>query len=247
MMQIGAQLWLFHSLLDEGQMETVLTRLKEAGYSCVETMYGKPPSHRAILDRLDLRCYATHIALSALPPGAELTDFAHRMGAETVCVSGLLRWQERAADDYRRAAEALNAWGKRFQEEGLALHYHNHDFEFAIVERASTGMDILLPQLDPAVVSLCFDAGWAVRAGVDPVEFATKHASLIKTLHLRDFRGALSVPLGAGDMNLSQIVPAMVALPNVQAALVEQDPATETPIEDMAISRRFLKEQFGLG
>lgn len=210
----GAQLWLLHSLVDEDAMEAVLTQLKAAGYTCVETMYGKPLQHRAVLDRIGLRCYATHIALSAMPPGAEVADFAHRLGAETICVSGLLRWQERAADDYRRGAEALNAWGARFHQERLALHYHNHDFEFAAVEATLTGMEILLSQLDPALVSLCFDGGWAVRAGQDPLEFATKNGSRIKTLHVRDFRGTQSVPLGAGDMDLSHIIPRLVALPH---------------------------------
>ena len=245
-MQIGAQLWLFHSVLDEDAMEAVLTQLKGADYACVETMFGQPPQQRAVLDRLGLRGYATHVALSAMPPEAELADFAHRMGAETICVSGLLHWHERTAEDYRRAAEALNVWGKRLQEEGLALHYHNHDFEFDVVEGAATGMDLLLSHLDPTRVSLCFDAGWAFKAGHDPLPFAARHTAQIKTVHLRDFRGAESVSLGAGDMDLSRIIPALTALPHLQAMLVEQDPATQTPVEDMAKSRRFLKEQFGL-
>ena len=170
-MQIGAQLWLFHALIDEDSMETILTHLKAADYACIETMYGKPPQHRSVLDRLGLQCYATHIALCAMPEEAELVNFARRMGAETICVSGLLRWQERDADDYRRSAEALNVCGRRLRSEGLALAYHNHDFEFASVEGASTGMDLLLSGLDPEAASLCFDAGWAARAGHDPVAF----------------------------------------------------------------------------
>ncbi len=227
-------------------MGGVLAQLKEAGYACVETMFGRPPQRRAALDRLHLRCYAVHVALSAMPPEAELIDFTQGMGAETVCVSGLLRWEERAADDYRRAGEALNVWGQRLQNNGLALHYHNHDFEFAVVEGGATGMDLLLSRLDPGLVSLCFDAGWAFRAGHDLVRFAAQHASRIRTAHLRDFRGANSVPLGAGDIDLPGIVSALAALPHLQAMLVEQDPATETPVEDMAVSRRFLSAQCGL-
>ncbi len=245
-MHIGAQLWLFNAVLDEGEMEAILTELKAADYACVETMYGKPPKTRGVLDRLGLPCYATHAALSAMPPGRELADFAQGLGAQVVCVSGLIRWHEREADDYRRAADALNEWGQRLQNEGLTLHYHNHDFEFAVVEGAATGMDILLSRLDPAAAPLCFDAGWAVRAGHDPARFLTEHAARIGTLHLRDYRGEESVPLGAGDMDFSRLVPTLAALPNLRAALVEQDPATVTPFEDMAASRRFLKERFGL-
>ena len=245
-MQIGAQLWLFHALLDEDSMETILTHLKAAGYACVETMYGKPPQNRSVLDRLDLTCCATHIALCTMPEGAKLADFARRIGTETICVSGLLRWQEREADDYRRSAEALNVWGRRLKSEGLALAYHNHDFEFAGVEGAATGMDLLLSGLDPEVVSLCFDAGWAERAGHDSADFLRQHPAHIRMLHLRDFRSAQSVPLGAGDLDLSSVLTTLPSLPNLQAILVEQDPGTTTPAEDMAESRRFLKERFSL-
>ena len=245
-MQIGAQLWLFHTVMEDDVMTSILTQLRDAKYDYVETMYGKPPQNRAVLDSIGLRCYATHVALSAMPPRAELVDFAHRMGAETVCVSGLVRWNERTADDYRRGAAALNEWGARLQEDGLALHYHNHEFEFDAVEGAKTGMEMLLSDLDPSLVWLCFDAGWTSRSGHDPITFAAQYAQRIQTVHLRDFRGTQSVPLGAGDLDLTRIVPPLFALPQVQAILIEQDPATETPVADMADSRRFLQERFGL-
>lgn len=101
-------------------------------------------------------------------------------------------------------------------------------------------MDLLLAGCDPSRVGLCFDAGWAVRAGLDLLVFARTRAEWIGTLHLRDFRGAASVPLGAGDLDLRGTVPELLALPRLRAALVEQDPGGETPEAEMAQSRRFL-------
>ncbi len=254
-MQIGAQLWLFNAVLDENEMENILIPLKDSGYDFVEKLYNKPPHDAQVLNRLKMSCYATHIALSIMPPAPEsasdekneeVTDFVRNLGARIVCVSGLLQWRERSADDYRRSAAALNQWGRRLQAEGIALHYHNHEFEFEAVEGATTGMDILLSLLEPSVISLCFDAGWAALAGEDSVHFMRRHGDRIGTLHLRDFRGSVSVPLGSGDIDLSGILSLLPSLPNLQGVLVEQDPGTETPVADMIQSRLFLKNRFGL-
>ena len=239
-------MWLFSDIIDENNLETILTQLKDADYVCLETMFGKPPLRRDLLDRLGLTCYATHVALAAMPERTELTEFAHAMGAETVCVSGLIQWDERSADDYRRAADALNVLGAQLREDGLSLHYHNHDFEFAVVNGTATGMDLLASHLDPAVAPFCFDAGWALLAGHDAAEFAAKYASRIGTLHLRDFRDKKSVRLGAGSLDLAPVIAQIDALPNLRAVLVEQDPGTETAVEDMTASRRFLRDRFGL-
>lgn len=238
---IGAQLWLFNQVHDEAAMNDILAELADAGYAFVETMHGHPPFSRAPLDALGLPCYAVHVALSGMPDAAQLVDHVHGMGARVVCVSGLLQWLERGADDYRRSADALNEWGARLARDGIALHYHNHDFEFAPMDGPTTGMDLLLPRLDGAAVELCYDMGWHALAGGDPMAFLHAHGPRVGTLHLRDFRGKTSVPLGAGDVDLLPVIDAAGALPNLRAVLVEQDPGTATPLEDMRVSRRWLE------
>ena len=222
-------------------MELILARLGEAGYEWIETMFGNPPRDRECLDRMGVSCYATHIALSLLPDLGDLTNFCHQMDAKVVCISGLLQWNERGADDYRRSADALNTLGHHLNDEGLTLQYHNHEFEFALVEGEATGMDLLLFGLDPEVVSLCVDAGWASLAGHDPVAFMLQHPDRIGTVHLRDFKGAKSVPLGRGDLDLKSTIAVLPKLPSAQVVLVEQDPGTADPVGDMIGSLRFLE------
>ena len=127
------------------------------------------------------------------------------------------------------------------QQEGLGLHYHNHDFEFAPVEGMQTGMDLLLEELDSSAVSLCFDAGWAAKAGHDPVAFLRLHAARIRTLYLRDFRGADLVALGGGRSTSPPSSRPCPPCRNLHAALVEAGSGTKTPVEDMAASRHFLQ------
>ena len=239
-MRIGAQLWLFHTVLDECEMDGILSRLGEAGYDCVETVFGKPPSSREILDRVGMACYATHFALSSKTEVGEIVDYCHRMGAKVACVSGLLEWNERTADDYRRSVEALNSLGRQLRDQGISLQYHNHDFEFDRFEDGGTMMDFLVSNFDPKEVSLCFDAGWAAKAGHDPVEFMLRHWEIIQTLHLRDFKGATSVPLGQGDLDLKATLDSLPQLPALGAVMVEQDPGTPDPVGDLIQSRKYL-------
>ena len=246
-MEIGAQLWLFNQVSDEAEMASILSRLGEAGYRSVETMFGKPPWRAADLERFGLTPYAAHLGLStALDPQTKLIDALGELGAKTVCVSGLIRWNERSADDYRRSAKALNTLGQMLQGDGISLHYHNHDFEFALVEGDLCGMDLLLGELDFGSVSLCFDADWAALAGAAPADFMIQNAPRIGTLYLRDFKGKESVRLGAGDIDLGAILHAAKSLPSLKAIQIEQDPGTATPVEDMAASLSYLENNFDL-
>ena len=241
-MNIGAQLWLFQSILDESEMAATLATLKDAGYDCIESMFGRPPQSLETLNQIGMSCYATHTSLSARKDPAEGIQFCHRIGAKVVCISGLLEWNERTADDYRRSAAALNTLGAQLREVGLSLQYHNHDFEFELVEGESTGMDLLISTLDPNAVSLCFDAGWARYAGADPVQFLLRHKQIVTTLHLRDFKGKTSVALGDGDHDLKSIFDALPSLPALNAIMVEQDPGTSDPVGDMVKSRKLLAD-----
>ena len=168
------------------------------------------------------------------------------MGTNVVCVSGLLEWNDRTGEDYRRSAEAMNALGRRFRNEGLSLQYHNHDFEFDLVEDDVTGFDILLSNVDYEAVSLCFDAGWATRAGQNPVEFILRHQEIIRTIHLRDFQDGTSVSLGQGDLDLNSTLEILTKLTKLGAVMVEEDPGTSDPVGDMIKSRTYLVEAMKL-
>jgi sugar phosphate isomerase/epimerase len=159
---------------------------------------------------------------------------------------GLLQWNERSANDYRMAAHALNERGRRLRDEGIHLHYHNHDFEFAQVDGAATGMDILLDELESDVVDLCLDIGWLWRAGLDPVKWMQQHREQIGYLHVRDFAGDKSVPLGQGNIQLKPIFETLHSLPAVRWSVVEQDPTSPDPLRSMSESRAYLQETSGL-
>ena len=245
-MILAAQLWIFSQAADwDAQAENSLRQLAEAGYESVEGLYGKPPMSPDILQAAGIAYGAAHLTPQNLEPLEPLRDFLLAMGAGHVCSSGPLQWSERTADDYRKTAAFLNETGRALRSQGIRLHYHNHEFEFERVDGDRTAMALLLAELDPNFVTLCFDAGWAERAGQNAADFLREYAARIGVLHLRDFHGPQSVPLGRGEMDLAAQIALLPRLPNLQYLAVEQDPS-DSPTEDMQVSRRYLRNAFGL-
>lgn len=246
-MIVAGQLYVFtRSSMLEDDVEGVLGRMAEAGYEAIEGMLGRPPIARDVVDAVGLRYLAPHCGLRNVEPLSDTIRFCRAMGAEAICSSGLLTWDKRSGDDYRASAEALNRIGAKLQAEGIELLYHNHDFEFLEVEPGKTGMDLLLESLDSRLVRLCFDAGWVWVAGHDPAQFLAEHGEKIGLLHMRDFLGRESVPLGQGDMELTAVCAEAAKLPNLRALVVEQDPTTPDPMGDMVKSRTYLRDTHGI-
>ena len=245
-MIIAAQLYIFTRMPDlDERIVGLLRGLAEVGYESVEAIADKAPHDLPTLQAAGIAYGAAHLTPPGLEPLEPRLDFLQKVGARHVCSSGPLQWNARTADDYRRTAAFLNAKGQRLREHGIGLHYHNHEFEFAPVEGERTAMDLLLAELDPDAVTLCFDAGWAERAGQNAGEFLSEHGESIRFLHLRDFRGAQSVPLGQGDIDLAAQIALLPHLPHLEYLVIEQDPSAD-PLADMQASRHYLRDTFGL-
>ena len=244
---IGAQLYIFQEKFDlERSLDVILEGLAQAGYGAVEGSPGQETDYRQELDRLGLRYIAPHVNPSKLKDLGAIAAYLRVMGGKDICSSGLLEWNRRAADDYRAAIRFLNEAGRQLRAQGIHLHYHNHEFEFERVEGDRTGMDLLLEGLDADATDLGLDVGWVWRAGLDTARFLREHRERIGYIHLRDFRGAESVPIGQGEMELAPIMDALHELPHLRWVVVEQDPTAPDPMQAMRDSRNYLKIHFGL-
>ena len=208
-------------------------------------MHGNHPRSRSEIEVTGLSCYATHFALSAAPPVAEIVERCQNLGASAVCVSGLQEWNSRTLQDYQDSARLLNQLGSVLRGHGISTLYHNHEFEFVEQAHGWTGIDVLLSELDPLSVSLCFDAGWAQLVGHDPARFIGDNHNRIGLVHLRDFKDGKSVALGQGEFDLTPIISALSRIPHLDKVMIEQDPGLD-PIGDMVESRRFVREKFGI-
>ena len=72
---------------------------------------------------------------------------------------------QQVATPDQQLAEQLNRVGERCQAVGLQLAYHNHDFEFAVIDN-TTPYEILLTQTDATLVKMEIDLYWAAKMQV---------------------------------------------------------------------------------
>jgi sugar phosphate isomerase/epimerase len=166
-LSVGAQLYIFRDKLDlDRDLATILDSLARDGYSAVEGSPGHQTRYKAELATRGLRYAAPHVVLSDLDDLPSIIEYSDAMGSYDICSSGLLQWNQRSAADYRASAQVLNERGARLHDAGIHLHYHNHDFEFHKVDGTTTGMDILLNELDLNLVDFCLDVGLGVARGI---------------------------------------------------------------------------------
>ena len=243
---LGLQLIVFGGHYDiNAQTEEILDAVVEAGYSTVEGGAQDAGGYRKKLDGRGLLYGGSHVTPSALGNVTPLVDYLRVMEAHDVCNSGLIRWHDRTAEDYRQTIKILNEAGHRLRDENIHLHYHNHDFEFDKVEGEKTGLDLLLDGLDPQAVDFCVDVAWVQKAGHDPAEFLRHHGDRIGYIHLKDYDAEDWKELGQGRVDWPSVLTAVAELPSVRWAMVEQDTTIRDPKESVAISRRFLRDTFG--
>lgn len=268
---IGLQLYTLGDIAHA--LDDTLARVAAIGFRTVElaASYGRTPAElRQALDRAGLRCTSSHLRLTrgqdyarlaaearvigfdrvihpmfTFPPGVDLRTRPGETFAEVIGRIGLAM----TADQWKAEAELLNTAGAALKAEGLRVGYHNHNVEFAPGPGGRTGLDILLQETDPALVTFEMDAGWVAAAGLDPVDLLRSHPGRFELMHVKDIRASTKpnfalhqdpAEVGSGSMNWRRILPAAYAA-GVRRFFVEQEPPfARDRLESVAISFRYL-------
>lgn len=168
--------------------------IKEVGYDFVElngrNFADRAPSElRKILDDAGLPAPASHVDYTSLSDTPEqLAETAATLGCDYV----ILPWlsdDQRSKEDYKRHADMLNRAAVVLSAANIKLAYHNHHFEFFDLGDGVTGMDILLAETDPALVSFELDFFWAALANVNITKLFAAHPGRFKLCHIKDMAG----------------------------------------------------------
>ena len=128
-------------------IDAILRTLAEQGYQGVELPFAMEVS--PLLAKYGLHYAALHIAPEDLGKPDELIPHLHQQGCQEVCISGPLGWEDHSHDNFRRSCDFLNQHAAAFRQQGIRLHYHNHEFEFLADEQGQTPFAILSQHLDP--------------------------------------------------------------------------------------------------
>jgi sugar phosphate isomerase/epimerase len=263
---IGLQLYTVRDAVAK-DLPGTLRQLAEIGYREVElagTTRTAAELRKLIADH-GLACPSIHTSMAELQTGAEQKiEFAGALGSQYLVCSfpwtADSRFRNSTAtqgiaagitlDDWKWNAEQLNRIGELARKAGVRCGYHNHNMEFRSYDGV-TAFDELLRLTDPALVTMELDIAWVVTAGVDPLQYLTKHADRIALLHVKEVRKDLRVTrdrveaqtteVGSGQIDWKKLFAAMDPQ-RIRHYFVEQENFDRPPMEAVKISYEYLRE-----
>ena len=209
MTQIAIQLYTLRDL--DYSVPELLTRVGETPFEGVEfASFGEsdPAAVRDTLDETGLGVAGAHVGIDALTESFEETVSRYRqVGCETFVVPYLDETRFETREAVGRTADELEDLADRLTDEGISLHYHNHDHEFVEVGER-TAFDVLVEQTEG--VNFELDVGWVAAAGYDPVTLLDDLGDRVSLVHLKDVRidRRKPVELGEGDVDIRGCVEA---------------------------------------
>ena len=205
--RIGIQLYTVrdHMVVD---LKNTLQRLAAIGYKEVEFagyFDHSPEEIRTILSGEGLASPSTHIPLKFIQNSPnQLIDAALTIGHEYIVMPWIMPHQ-RSLYKYKEYIELFNKFGEQCQGAGLKFAYHNHDFEFEVIEGIRP-MDLLLEGTDTNLVSFELDLYWIIKAGADPLEYIKKYPNRFPLWHIKDMGNDGSMrDVGEGIIDFEEI------------------------------------------
>lgn len=197
----------------------------------------------AALEDLGLRAPMAHIWGGAMNI-AEIADLVGQVGVRHLVVPMAPEFVSIENGQFRMLgvtgrsqldaiAERLNRQGELAKASGMGFGYHNHQMEFANLGDENA-FDYLFAQADSELVKIELDIGWALFAGIDPLEVLNRYAGRVIAVHLKDHAPP---PVGNGDSDPASI----------QAQLVEPGtgPTDFAPIlaalDEVGVAHRFVE------
>jgi sugar phosphate isomerase/epimerase len=240
---IGVQLYTVRDSCRRDFLGT-LHAVAGVGYPAVEgfgSVFGAPHLEvRRTLDELGLVMPSAHVPLEGLEGRLdEAIDLWGGLGCHTLVCPWVDEATRTGPGAWERLGDRLDRVGERLRAQGLALAYHNHDFELA---NGDDGLARLLGSARPEHLGLELDAFWIEHAGRDPVAYLRGKADRVRLAHLKDgrHRPLAFRPLGEGEVNLPGFIEAATAA-GVSVLYVEQDESDGDPLEALRRSAAMLR------
>ena len=247
--------------------EGTLKKVKALGYDAVEFagLYGKSAAEvKKMCEEIGLVPLSAHVPFIDMMNDLSLLDVYAEIGCKFVVIPYLTEEYRPGNEKFADVIEGAKVLGKKANELGMKLCYHNHDFEFVKVD-GEYALDILYKEVSADLLQPELDTCWVNVGGENPAEYLRKYAGRAEILHLKDFVGAKSEnmyaligidedekketggkfefrPVGSGVQNFPAIL-AAAEESGVEWVVVEQDMPSmdKTPMECAEMSINYLK------
>ncbi len=235
--------------------EGTLRKIAEIGYREIEIgnpFYGlENEKFRGLLKSLGLTSPAGHYGNPKDDSEwARSIEHAKTFGVKYMITAAPSEWRK-SLDGWRRAAGLFNKLGAQCQKAGVSVAYHNHHFEYKVMDGVVV-YDELLRLTDPKLVKMEMDCFWTTFAGHDPVKYLEKYPGRFPLLHIKDlkpgykpstgsFEGKPYIEVGSGIIDWTRIFKA-AGKSGLKHYFVEQDEWDRPALESIRISFDYLNK-----
>lgn len=255
----GLQVYTIREAIAE-DFEGSLKRVADLGFSNIELFAysnGEYFGHsiaevKSIMNDLGLMPKSSHVLTGRAGPdmpstmtnGWEQTvEDAAELGQEYIICAYLMDPERESLDDYKEVAELLNKCGEVAKAAGLQMGYHNHAFEFDMIDE-TVPFDILLEECDDELVEFELDLYWTRRAGIDPIAYFEKYPGRFPLWHVKDMEAGeeqFFAAVGEGVIDWQNIFDHSETA-GLEYYFVEQDQTrNDNPFEEIAKSKTYLE------
>ena len=198
-MPLGFQTWIVRNMLAKDFAGT-LKMVAGQGYQLVEMCspkgyatlgFGplvnmKAADMRKIINDAGLSCPSCHFGSGELFDDLDSRiEWSKELGLTQMICSTFWLPKTATLKDYLDTADKLNKAGEKIKAAGMTAAFHNHDFEFVMLE-GQLIYDALLKQFDPELVKLQFQTQVIVH-GYKASDYFTKYPGRFISAHLSDW------------------------------------------------------------
>ncbi len=274
---VGLQLYTVREAM-AADFEGTLKAVAEMGYEYVEFagFFGRSAENvKALLDKYGLKSISAHYGMDSYyditkDPEAGIA-FLKTIGIKYY----ILAWYDvnklAGSPEWETTCKEMNEVCELLSKHGIKFGYHNHDFEFRVVDGKFIH-DHIFASIPEAAAEPEIDTCWVRYADLDPAEKIRQFTGRATIVHLKDFVcskfGAGPVyeligddsgaeekkeenffefrPVGYGVQDFAAILAACEDS-GTETVIVEQDKTYDLPeLEAARRSREYLKNTFGI-
>lgn len=233
---IAIQLWSLRDAINEDVPGT-LAAVAAMGYQGIEFagLANTPATDWVkMLDDNGLSVAGAHVGLNALNDEnlQQTLDSYAAVGCKRLVVPSLDLSFRKSLDGYRRACSKLNLLADKLADQGFTLGYHNHAFEYELVENR-VPYNVMVECL-VSDVFLQFDMGWVYYGGADGVRYVRDNPGREKTVHLKAFHADKpAAVIGEDHVPWGDVFAACEEVGNTEWYIVEQEEYEVSPFDSV--------------
>lgn len=250
MFKIACQTITFGPEMNKNNMDEVMKSISESLYKGIEIGFrhldcDRPDYYSELLKKYDLEMVALHLGgdytdqdsvKKQLDSVHTVIEMAHKLSCPNIFISGAYK-KDKLPEMYLIEAENYNKLGGIFQQEGLILSYHNHNWEF---ENDGHGFKTIINNTDSKNISFVPDVGWITRAGFNPVEVLSTIKDRITNIHFKEFDNEANiVELGKGIVDFPGVYDFIKEMGDMWI-IAEQDKTTIGAIESISENYKYI-------